>query len=298
MKKDQSKDILNVVGCASGLGGVDVSCGEGPLHMQKSPYLTPADGWRWVEMIQPRNPQSSPLDKSILDVCSRLADSVSNVLKQERQVLVLGGDHTCAIGTWSGVYDAKHQSGDIGLIWIDAHMDSHSPQTSETGRLHGMPLACLLGEGASEFTSILHSSAKIKPENLCLIGIRSFEQGEAALLRSKHVRIFYMDEVKQRGFVEVLKEAIAIVSKNTIGYGISIDIDCMDPIEAPGVDVPEPDGIHAKDLLNGIALIQSDPNMIATEIVEFDPARDQDAKTEKLVASLIRIIAGKEYDQT
>src|SRR5204862_2513914 len=126
-------------------------------------------------------------------------------------------------------------------------MDSHTPATSETGRIHGMPLACLLGHGYPALTHILHSTPKLKPQNVCLIGVRSFEQGEEELWKKLNVRIYFMDEVIERGFATILKEAVNLVSANTVGYGLSIDLDGFDPLEVPGVDVPESDGIHVND---------------------------------------------------
>jgi arginase len=154
-----------------------------------------------------------------------------------------------------------------------------------------MPLACLLGQGYSSLTSILNSAPKIKPQHLCLIGVRSFEGGEAAFLKSMNVKVYFMEEVKQRGFETVLKEAVEYVSRGTIGYGITLDIDAIDPLEAPGVDVPEADGIKVKELKRGLQSVATDNRLIATEIVEFDPSHDKEQMTEKLIISFIEILA-------
>jgi arginase len=179
----------------------------------------------------------------------------------------------------------------MGLIWFDAHMDSHTPETSESQRIHGMPLACLLGYGYPTLTSIMHHQPKFKPENVCLIGVRSFESGEAAFLKRLNVRIYFMDEVKERGFDTVLQEAVELVSRHTIGYGLSIDLDGLDPQDAPGVDVPEIDGVGAVDFCAALKKVVSDPRLIATEVVEFDPTKDVARKTEILVADILKIIA-------
>jgi arginase len=214
------------------------------------------------------------------------------MVNENKKFCVLGGDHSCAIGTWSGVHEAISAKGDLGLIWVDAHMDSHTPETSPSGRVHGMPLAVLLGHGDTSLTSILNSSPKIKPENLCLIGIRSYEPGEAALLEKLKIRIYFMEEVRQRGFVAVLQEAVAHVKQHTHAYGLTIDLDSLDPHEAPGVDVPEENGIHVAELYQGLQSIIQDPQLIATEITEFDPTHDQEQKTEKIIACCLDIIAG------
>lgn len=282
---------LHLLGFASGIAGVDPNVAKGPQVMRESPYLSECEAsfpltWDGMMTSQPMH----SLEESVRQVCEALAKKVSASVKAQHLLTVLGGDHTCAVGTWSGVYDAFYQQGDIGLIWIDAHMDSHTPDTSETGRLHGMPLAALLGYGDPAMTAILHAEPKIKPANLCLIGVRSFESGEAKLLERLNVRVYMMDEVKTRGIADVLKEAAAIVSRHTEAFGISLDLDGIDPKEAPGVDVPEPDGIPSAPLREALADVVMDPKLVAVEIVEFDPSRDRDHLTEKLVASFLKTI--------
>ena len=293
MKK---KIELCLIGCASGLAGADTNSGNGPLVIQNSSFWQALKNdemqVRWEVMLTPK--LSISLDDALKDLYQQLAKKVSNMVKQEMRACVVGGDHSCAIGTWSGVYDAVHQKGDIGLIWVDAHMDSHTPETSESGRIHGMPLACLLGYGFTSLTNILHTAPKIKPENLCLIGVRSFEPGEAEFLKRLNVRIYDMEEVRQRGFEVVMNEAMQVVSEKTIGYGLSIDLDGIDPKEAPGVDVPEPNGIHVHDLIAGVRQLANDPRLLLTEIVEFDPQRDIDRKTEKIFVDLLKTLAMNE----
>lgn len=282
---------VNVVGCSSGLAGVSPHSGDGPKLIQRSPYLNGLT-INWQGIIEPPF-TNKRMDEQIHHICLSLAQRVSELVRQQTKLVVMGGDHSCAIGTWSGVYDALHQQGEIGLIWIDAHMDSHTPETSETGRIHGMPLASLLGYGFPSLVNILHYAPKLKPENVCLIGVRSFESGEAELLKRLKVKVYYMEEVKQRGFETVLKEATEMMRQRTIGYGISLDLDGIDPEDAPGVDVPEPNGIPAKDILAGFTQAVTDPRLVLTEIVEFDPMQDKDHRTEKLVIELLKILAKK-----
>lgn len=294
--EDMSQNPLHLVGCASGVAGADEHSGDGPLLLRNSDFLQTAIGQGapivWDEMIQAVHPSAvMRVDEAVRESSKQLAARVSNLLQQQKRVCVIGGDHSCAIGTWSGVFDAVHAQGDLGLIWIDAHMDSHTPETSESGRIHGMPLACLLGYGYPTLTSILSYAPKIKPENLVLIGVRSYERGEAALLQRLNVRVYFMDEVKERGFVNVLQEAVERVTQHTIGYGVTLDLDALDPQDAPGVDVPESGGIPAEQLMDGLQHIVADSRLIATEIVEFDPTRDQARKTEKLFVDIVKLIA-------
>ena len=136
----------------------------------------------------------------------------------------------------------------------------------------------------------MQTTAKVRPENLCLVGVRSFEKSEAGLLQSLGVKIYYMDEVKQRGLSAVMQEALQHVTRHTIGFGVSLDLDGIDPVEAPGVDVPEPDGLHTLDLLESLAEITQHAKFLTAEIVEFDPSKDRNKLTENLILKLIRAI--------
>lgn len=281
---------LHLIGYAYGGGGADPYTGEGPNVIKHSTYLLTSNiNCLWDAMLMPSQ-RNGDIEQTITQLCNELAVRVSNLVQQKQSFVVIGGDHTSAIGTWSGVHNAVHQQGDIGLIWIDAHMDSHTPQTSQSGRLHGMPLAVILGFGYQGLVNILQGKPKIKPQNVCLMGVRSFEAGEAEFLNRHHVRIYYMDEVLRRGFDEVMNEAIEYVNQKTIGFGVSLDLDGIDPLDAPAVAVPESDGIHSKDLLAALPAAFSHPRFIAAEIVEFDPVRDIDHKTEKLIVSLLEIL--------
>ncbi len=275
---------------ASGTGAADPGSSQGPLVLQQSPYLTDMGGaLHWQAVIKPEINISSKFT-AISHQCQRLAKEVVHLVQEKKFFTVLGGDHTCAIGTWSGAHHALKNQGPIGLIWIDAHMDSHTPETSLSGNIHGMPLACLLGYGKNELTQILDKDPKLQPEHVCLIGVRSFEEGEAELLKQLKVRIFYMDEVKQRGLDAVMKEAVKIVTQGTIGFGLSLDIDSIDPQDAPGTGAAEADGIRAKDLDRALKILIQQPKLIGIEIAEFDPHHDQNHRTEELIVNLIKNI--------
>ncbi len=295
------KHTVHLVGSASGIAAADAGCWEGPLVLEKSAHLQKAlsnhhISYSWDAMLEPNRAEGaqSPL-KVVTEHCQKLAAVTSKLVHEKAFFTVFGGDHSCAIGTWSGVHHQLSKQGDFGLIWIDAHMDSHTPETSETGNIHGMPLACLLGYGHPELITILGSAPKIKPEHVCVIGARSYEPGEEALLKRLNIRTYFMDEVKQRGLDAIMTEAIDLVNKGTIGYGITIDIDGIDPNEAPGTGVSEPDGLSAKELCNALKHVSGDNRLIGSEIVEFDPHRDKNAKTEKIAAQLlVSILTGEQ----
>jgi arginase len=294
-------NTIHLIGSASGVAAADAGCWEGPLVLEKSDYLKTemannGFNYQWDAMLQPNREAGAESPLAVVTKhCEALADAVGDLVRDKAFFTVFGGDHSCAIGTWSGVHREISKQGDFGLIWIDAHMDSHTPETSETGNIHGMPLACLLGYGNPALTELNGGSApKIKAEHVCVIGARSFEEGEEELLKDLNIRIYFMDEVERRGLKEIMTEAIDIVNTGTVGYGVTIDIDSIDPAEAPGTGVSEPGGLSAKELCNALTQVTNDKRLIGTEIVEFDPRRDKNALTEKLsVQLLISMLNGK-----
>jgi arginase len=203
--------------------------------------------------------------------------------------VVVGGDHSCAIGTWKGVASALRARGPLGLIWIDAHMDAHTPQTTPSGALHGMPLASLLGYGDKRLTS-LGRGVQLLPKHVCLIGVRSFESGEAALLRRLGVRVFFMPEVVRRGLTAVMREALDIATTGTAGFGVTLDLDALDPRDAPGVGSPVKGGIRAAELSTALASIQGHPALAGVEIVEYNPQRDRNGVTANVAAGLLEAV--------
>ncbi len=291
------KKTIQFLAYASGVAGAHAGSKEGPLVLQQSAYFNQLKNeldFEWQATLQPEQNASPSKLTTVAALCTELAKQTQQCTQQNKLFAVFGGDHTSGIGTWSGVAHAKRAEGPIGLIWIDAHMDSHTPETSQTGNLHGMPVASLLGHGVAALTQILDREPKIDPSRLCLIGIRSYESGEEDLLKRLNVNIFYMEEVKQRGLAAVVADAKKIVTRGTSGYGLSIDVDGLDPTDAPGTGVPEPDGIFAKDILPVLRQFADDPALIGFEIVEFDPSRDKAQKTEKIVTDLVKaIVLGK-----
>jgi arginase len=290
---------LHLLGYASGIAGAaNAGSGEGPIILQNSPYLSALHQQgltlTWDKMITPNTSYPSILAE-VSRMCQQLAESITALTTQKESFLVFGGDHTSAIGTWSGAAHAMRHQGQLGLIWIDAHMDSHTPETTESGNLHGMPLACLLGYGEPCLIQLGDHLPKLQPENVCLIGIRSYEEREEALLQKLNVKVFYMEEIKERGLTAVLADARERVAKNTVGYGISIDIDSMDPHDAPGTGVIEPDGIAAEDLCAALTTLANDSRRVGIEIVEFDPLRDSHYKTEKIIAQLVSALTLGKY---
>lgn len=282
-----SRKII-VIGAASGAGAPDAATAEGPdaLRHYRVFHDTPLQHVEWDAILHmPREAQDTPLH-AVRALGERLAAEVERILQTGNFPLVVGGDHSCAIGTWSGVHRVLADRGPLGLIWIDAHMDSHTFATTPSGQIHGMPLAVLLGHGEAALTSIDGAEAKLLPEHVCLIGVRSYEAGEAALLHRLGVRVFEMDEVRRRGLATVFDEALAIVRQGTAGFGVSVDLDALDPEEEPGVGTPVPGGLRRAELAAVLSRLRGDPSFMAMEIVEYNPRRDRGHATADAAGAL------------
>lgn len=283
---------LEVIGAASCWGAQDHRCETGPLILRSHGLLQELQregydvGWQYCDLPYLRDRETNTLP-IIASYCSELATTVYDAVRKNRQFAVIGGDHSCAIGTWSGAHAATRDHGPMGLIWIDAHMDSHTPQTTHSGAIHGMPLAVLLGQGDPALTSIMTRGAKVAPSHVALIGVRSFEPEEAALLRNLGVRVFFIDEVRRRGMTAVMRDALEIVRNGTLSFGLSIDLDAIDPEDAPGVGSPEPNGIGGEALLESLALLRGADDLLGVEVVELNPSRDLEDRTAQLASDII-----------
>lgn len=294
-----TKKTYQIIGAASGFGAQIRACEQGPDTLKASGCLDqlkekgiPCVGWETLYPTVRAQDQELPLKDALPTICALnnlLADRVFQAMSQKHFPVVIGGDHSIAVGTWNGVskFLSQEDTKPLGLIWIDAHMDSHTPETTPSGAWHGMPLAALLGYGKTELAQLKQEKPILEPNHICLIGARSFEEGEIQLLKKLGVQIYFIDEVKKRGFDTVLKEAILIVSKDTFGYGVSLDIDVVDPSEAPGAGSLEPGGLSAKELLEGLTQLGRDPHFKAFELVEFNPERDSEGKTAALCLQIL-----------
>jgi arginase len=291
----KARRAASVIGVASGIGAPDRRCGEGPPRLVAGGLLERLTA-RGADLVFQAilRPHYLSLYKALSDISVRLAREVSIVLESGRFPVVLGGDHSCAIGTWSAVAGALAARGAAGLVWVDAHMDSHTRATSGSGMPHGMPLAALLGYGeARALTAQLASTVvegHLEPRHVSLVGIRSYEPEEAALLARLGVRVFGQGQVDADGIESVLGEAVAIARSAAAGYGISLDLDVVDPREAPAVTTPVAGGIPARPLTAALAKCCGDERLVALEIVEYNPHRDQGNRTARLVEEMIAAV--------
>ncbi len=287
---------VHIIGVASCYGAQDLRCADAPLILQQLNLTeTLSKSTQKVHWDKNIHPTIHPIDDVskkalVFDVCKQLATQTHQLTLKSHKFVIIGGDHSCAIGTWSGVHAGLPKPKDFGLIWIDAHMDSHTPETSPSQAIHGMPVAALLGFGDPSFCHIEGPDQKIKPQNLCLIGVRSFEPAEADLLKKLGVKIFHMQDVQTLGMKKTLQLAKEHVSKNRQPFGISIDLDAIDPKYAPGVGSPEHNGIQAKELIDALASLHYSNNFLGIEIAELNSHNDRDNKTAKLAINIIQTI--------
>lgn len=263
-----------------GLGGPDAEVARGPAELFAAGLLDGCPDARWEAPVLP---QAGPRLAAIGLLCRSLAERVAKTMASGALPLVVGGDHAIAAGTWRGVGRALGSA--PGLIWLDAHLDAHTPNSTPSGNPHGMPLAALLGLGAAELTEV--PGPPLNPQHVCVIGARSFEQSEPALLHHLGVRIFGMAEVRRRGLPAVFAEALKIAGAAGPGFGLSIDVDVLNPDEAPGVETPARGGLVAAELLPLLFGLGRLPACRAIELAEYDPGHDMAGHTLGILRALV-----------
>jgi arginase len=276
---------IELIGAAWGLGGADPGCAQAPEAL--IPLLAePLARCGANVMLGPTlHPPAAERRKeaAVSRLCGMLAAAVADAMRRGRLPCVIGGDHTCAGGTWTGV--ARMLQGELGLVWIDAHMDSHTPSTSHTGRLHGMPLAWLLGQADDALYGL--ATGVVDPEHVALIGVRSYEPEEKQRLDRLGVRVFHIEEVRNRSLDTVFAEAMNIATRGTAGFGISIDLDAVTPEEAPGVGTPVPDGIAGGELARVLQSVAGSAGLAGIELVEYLPRLDPDGRSARVAIDLL-----------
>ncbi len=290
--------IIELLGVASGWGAQVRDSEAGAQILKNSNFHAKYQNFIWDRMVYPMfnsKEKSLPIGMQtkpvLLDVFQKISSSIQELIGKKHFPIVIGGDHSNAIGTWSGVVKALYAKEEFGLIWIDAHMDSHTYETSPSKAFHGMPLAALLGHGEPEFVNLEGIYPKLNPKHVVLMGIRSFEEGEQKLLEKLNVRIMYMDEIKSRGFAECFDEALSIVKNGTKNFGVSLDLDFFDPEFAPATPSLEPNGENPSKVIPSLKKLQNEEKLAAFEIVEFNPKTDANNKTLKLVQDIITSIS-------
>ncbi|MCG7336629.1 arginase [Sporosarcina sp. ACRSM] len=220
-----------------------------------------------------------------------LAHKVSEVVKEGRFPLVLGGDHSIAIGTLAGLAD--HYS-NLGVIWYDAHADLNTAETSPSGNIHGMPLAVSIGMGDERLVHLHSATVKLKPENIVIIGARSVDPGERQLIREKGIKVFTMHEIDRYGMTAVMEEAIAYLQLRAVdGVHLSLDLDGLDPLYTPGVGTPVPGGISYRESHLAMEMLEDSGLITSAEFVEVNPILDEKNKTADVAVGLMGSLFGE-----
>ncbi|RFU61020.1 arginase [Peribacillus glennii] len=219
-----------------------------------------------------------------------LAENVDRIIGKGSFPLVLGGDHSIAIGTLAGV--AKHYE-NLGVIWYDAHGDLNTEQTSPSGNIHGMPLAVSLGLGHSDLVNIYGYAPKVKPENIVIIGARSLDHGEKELIRDKGIKVFTMHEIDRLGMAKVMEESIGYLRGRTDGVHLSLDLDGIDPQDAPGVGTPVIGGISYRESHLAMEMLAEAGIVTSAEFVEVNPILDERNKTATVAVALMGSLFGE-----
>jgi arginase len=243
---------------------------------------------------QPYGEKRARYLEEISQACKGLADAVKKTLDEDMIPLVLGGDHSIAVGTTAGA--AAHfikESKRVGVIWLDAHGDMNTPDSSPSGNVHGMPLAAIMGYGPPELTDLAGIKPMVEPRNVVLVGIRDLDAKERKLVKDSGVHIFTMRDIDERGMREVMSEALRFAGDDTAGIVVSLDMDFVDPSDAPGVGTPVRGGVTYREAHLALEMIADSKQMVSFEVVEVNPVIDLHNTTATLGVELILSGLGK-----
>lgn len=302
LKPNRKVGILGVpLGYGAGMAGVDM--GPAALRVARLTERIAQLGYQVedrgdLHLERPRSP-AQPSDKlkylpEISKACEQVAAEVQAILQAGELPIVLGGDHSIAIGSISGVAaHCREREQTLGLIWFDAHADMNVPETTPSGNIHGMPLSALLGFGAPALTHIAGFAPKLDPRFCAHVGARDIDRGERELIRKLGMRFFTMREVDERGMSACMDEAIAIASQASGGYAVTFDVDALDPTDAPGSGTLVRGGLTYRESHLALEKIAEAGGMCSLEIVEINTALDINNKTAELGVELILSALGK-----
>jgi arginase len=299
---NNSLSLLGVpLGYGASMAGVDM--GPAALRVARLTQRISRLGYTVHDLGDMRleRPQSFPeVDdklkyvREISNACEQLATELKTILAGGELPLIVGGDHSIAIGSFAGVAaHFKKQDETVGLIWFDAHADMNTPETTPSGNIHGMPLAALLGYGTPELTNVSGFAPKLDPRLCAHVGARDIDPGEREMIRKLGMRFFTMREIDERGMSTCMDEAIAIASRGTAGYAVTFDVDALDPGDAPGSGTLVRGGLTYREAHLGMEKIAEAGGMRSLEIVEINTALDVNNKTAELGVELILSALGK-----
>jgi arginase len=298
----KSVSILGVpLGYGASMAGVDM--GPAALRVARLNQRIARLGYSVHDLgdLRLERPQTLPQEdeklkyvREISNTCEQLAVEVERILDAGELPLVLGGDHSIAIGSFAGVASYyKQRQETLGLIWFDAHADMNTPETTPSGNIHGMPLSALLGYGAHELTNVGGFAPKLDPKLCAHVGARDIDPGERELISRLGMRFFTMREVDERGMSACMDDAIAIAARGSGGYAVTFDVDVLDPGDAPGSGTLVRGGLTYREAHLAMEKIAEAGGMRSLEIVEINTALDVNNKTAELGVELILSALGK-----
>ena len=256
------------------------------------------EDWGNVEVPQPEGSRvgskRARFLAEIAQTCERIRDQVGRIASQGMFPLVLGGDHSVGAGTVAGMSSHFAKSGQkLGLIWVDAHADMNTPATSPSGNVHGMPLASILGMGPRELTKLAGISPMVDPRNTVLVGIRDVDVHERPQVKRMGMHSFTMRDIDEHGMMSVMRQALAIASDGTAGVHLSLDMDSLDPGEAPGVGTPVRGGLSYREAHLAMEMACDSGLLESMEVVEVNPVLDEHNRTAQLAVELVTSALGK-----
>jgi arginase len=286
-----------------GAGRRGVDMGPSALRVAEVDAKLAALGWevddrgdlavKIQETQGPGDPRLKYL-KEIVEVCASLRDRVGEALEAGTVPVVLGGDHSVAMGTIAGVARHFHRRRQkLGLVWFDAHADANTAETSPTGNIHGMPLAAVLGLGAPSLVGLAGHAPMVDGARASLVGVRDVDPAERANVRATGVGAFTMRDVDERGLRAVMEDAIARASAGTAGIHVSFDVDGIDPDYAPGVGTPSPGGLSYREAHLAMEMLADTGRIVSAELVEVNPILDHRNGTAALAVELLSSLLGK-----
>lgn len=295
------KDI-SIIGVPMDLGQMRRGVDMGPSAIRYAGVIERLERLRYdiddlgdIEITRPKRGVIDNVDnlknlKAVSEASEKLASTVDEVITNGRFPLVFGGDHSIAIGSLAGI--AKHYK-NLGVIWYDAHGDLNTAETSPSGNIHGMPLAASLGIGHKALTHIAGYSPKVKPENIVIIGARSLDEGEKELIKKIGIKVYTMHEIDRLGMAKVMEESIAYLKDRTDGVHLSLDLDGLDPHDAPGVGTPVLGGISYRESHLAMEMLEEAKIITSAEFVEVNPILDDKNKTASVAVALMGSLFGE-----
>lgn len=297
------RGMVNLIGVPMDLGASRRGVDMGPSAMRLSQLLPllRSLGYEITDSGNVSVPDFSsvataPADRigAIADVCRELADLTAAAVRHRVRPLVLGGDHSLAAGSVAGTATALAERGErLGLIWLDAHADINTPESSLSGNVHGMPVSHLMGLGDARLSQLSSQQPAVLPEHMVYVGLRDVDTAERAIIKSLGIRAFTMRDIDERGLRSVMDEAVAIASRGTGGIHLSCDADWVDPREAPGVGTPVRGGATLREAHLAMEIIYDTGKLVAMDLVEINPILDRGNHTAELAAELIASAFGR-----